>query len=97
MASLPAVHLPLDPRQDLQGALPPRSMLIFSPFLMFTRMHVMFKRAKRKGEEPAFYVIADGVYLGGWPTSPERTLPVIPSVVDCTCELPRNNVVVRFW
>ena len=30
-------------------------------------------------------------YIGGWPSSPKWMPPGNPSVVDCTCELPRRH------
>lgn len=35
--------------------------------------------------------IADGVFVGGWPSSVEHLPPGDPAVIDCTCELPKSS------
>jgi protein-tyrosine phosphatase len=37
--------------------------------------------------------IVEGLYLGGWPFLLKHLPPGGPSVVDCTCELPRSSFV----
>ena len=40
-------------------------------------------------EEP-YTEICEGVFVGGWPSSPDRLPPGNPAIIDCTSELPRK-------
>ncbi|RVW58570.1 Uncharacterized protein YnbD [Vitis vinifera] len=41
-------------------------------------------------EEP-YTEIYEGIYVGGWPSSPDNLPPGDPAIVDCTCEFPRAS------
>jgi hypothetical protein len=58
---------------------------------VLARNYAKVKRFLRK--ENVFDEIAQGLYLGGWPFLPTHLPPGDPSVVDCTCELPRSGFV----
>ncbi|MQM14605.1 hypothetical protein Taro_047539 [Colocasia esculenta] len=45
--------------------------------------------------EPKYSEIAEGLYVGGWPSSPDHLPPGEPAVIDCTCELPRISALTR--
>lgn len=92
-ASHPSVDLPLILGKDSAGRFPLWSKILFGPFLVFARLYVMFKRVRRRGREPVYSEIAEGLFVGGWPTSPAHLPPGNPAVIDCTCELPRSDVV----
>ncbi|KAJ6800976.1 putative uncharacterized protein YnbD [Iris pallida] len=51
------------------------------------------KKLKRK--EAAYNENSEGLYIGGWPSSPDRFPPEEPVVIDCICELPRTSVVSK--
>lgn len=74
------------------GRFPFWSFALFGPFLILARSYAMAKRFLRK-KENVFDEIAQGLYLGGWPFLPAHLPPGGPSVVDCTCELPRSAFV----
>jgi len=38
-------------------------------------------------------MIVEGLYLGGWPFLSKHLPPGSPSVIDCTCELPRSSFI----
>jgi len=40
-------------------------------------------------------MIVEGLYLGGWPFLLKHLPPGNPSVIDCTCELPRSSFVPK--
>ncbi|KAJ6806886.1 putative uncharacterized protein YnbD [Iris pallida] len=54
---------------------------------------LQFKKLKRK--EAAYNENSEGLYIGGWPSSPDRFPPEEPVVIDCICELPRTSVVSK--
>ncbi|KAJ6837047.1 putative uncharacterized protein YnbD [Iris pallida] len=54
---------------------------------------LQFKKLKRK--EAAYNENSEGLYIGGWPSSPDRFPPEEPVVIDCICELPRTSVFLK--
>uniref|UniRef100_A0A0A9HRH3 protein-tyrosine-phosphatase n=1 Tax=Arundo donax TaxID=35708 RepID=A0A0A9HRH3_ARUDO len=66
-------------------------MILFGPFLMLARTYAIVKRFMRK--ESVYDEITEGLYLGGWPFMLKHLPPGGPSVIDCTCELPRSSFV----
>lgn len=92
-ASQPTINLPFILGKDSAGRFPLWSKFLFGPFLVFARLYVVFKRVMRRGREPAYTEVAEGLFVGGWPTSPAHLPPGNPAVIDCTCELPRSDVV----
>ncbi|KAE8797811.1 hypothetical protein D1007_26944 [Hordeum vulgare] len=91
IASHPSVDLPLLLGKASNGSFPLWSWVIFSPFLFFIHLFVLLRRFVKN--EPLYTEIADGVYVGGWPSSVERLPPGEPAVIDCTCELPRSSTI----
>ncbi|KAJ0721668.1 putative protein-tyrosine phosphatase [Helianthus annuus] len=87
LASHPSINLPMLLGKNTDGSFPIWSLIMFSPYLYFVRFFSAVRRLKSR-EDPYSEVI-DGVYVGGWPSSPEKMPPGKPAVVDCTCELPR--------
>ncbi|PWA60973.1 dual specificity protein phosphatase domain-containing protein [Artemisia annua] len=87
LASHPSINLPTILGKNRDGSFPIWSLIIFSPYLYFVRWVAALKRLKRR-EVPYTEVYA-GLYVGGWPFSPERLPPGNPAVIDCTCEFPR--------
>lgn len=75
------------------GKFPLWSRLVFSPFFVWVKLYVLFKSVMTFWMEPAFSEIAEGLYVGGWPTTQEHLPPGKPAVIDCTCELHRFDVV----
>ncbi|XP_008787893.1 uncharacterized protein YnbD-like [Phoenix dactylifera] len=93
IASHPAVNFPSILGKGSDGSFPLWSKLLFGPFLMFVRAYVLFR--KLKSAEPVYNEISDGLYVGGWPSSPNHLPPGEPAVIDCTCELPRSSFVSK--
>ncbi|KAK1647460.1 hypothetical protein QYE76_065265 [Lolium multiflorum] len=91
VASHTAVNVPWILGKTAAGRFPLWSALLFGPFLVLARNYAKVKRFLRK--ENVFDEIAQGLYLGGWPFLPNHLPPGDPSVVDCTCELPRSGFV----
>ncbi|XP_022938722.1 uncharacterized protein LOC111444863 [Cucurbita moschata] len=87
VASLPSINLPLLLGKKPDGTFPIWSIVIFAPFLLFIRYLPSFRGLYLR-EDP-YTEIFEGLYVGGWPTSPDRLPPCNPAIVDCTCELPR--------
>lgn len=88
IASLPSINLPLLLGKKSDGTFPVWSIVIFGPFLFFVRF-LPSLRGLYLRDDP-YSEICEGVYVGGWPCSPDRLPPGTPAVVDCTCELPRR-------
>ena len=88
IASHPAIDLPLLLGKASDGSFPLWSWIMFSPFLLFIHMFVLLRRFVKN--EPLYTEIADGVFVGGWPSSVEHLPPCDPAVIDCTCELPKS-------
>uniref|UniRef100_A0A1D1YMN6 Uncharacterized protein ynbD n=1 Tax=Anthurium amnicola TaxID=1678845 RepID=A0A1D1YMN6_9ARAE len=93
VASHPAVNLPLLLGKSSDGSFPLWSMLLFGPYLAFIRIFVFLRRLK--SGEPAYSEVAEGLYVGGWPSSLDHLPPGEPAVIDCTCELPRSSALSR--
>lgn len=93
IASLPLVNLPILLAKNTDGTFPIWSKLIFSPYLYFVRGFSALRRLF-SGEAP-YSEISDGLYVGGWPSSPDKLPPGNPAIIDCTCELPRRSEFLR--
>lgn len=87
IASIPLIDLPLLLAKRRDGTFPIWSLILFSPYLYFARAFSALRRLF-SGEEP-YTEVSEGVFVGGWPCSPEKMPPGNPAVVDCTCEFPR--------
>lgn len=87
IASHPSIDLPLLLGKTSDGTFPLVSLIIFSPYLYFVRIFSALRR--RKSSEPPYSKVHDGLYVGGWPSSPEKMPPGDPAIIDCTCEFPR--------
>ncbi|KAK4750276.1 hypothetical protein SAY87_027725 [Trapa incisa] len=86
-ASHPWINLPMLLGKGSDGSFPIWSIVIFSPYLYFVRVF-SFMRRLLSGEAP-YSEVYEGVYVGGWPSSPDKMPPGGPAIVDCTCEFPR--------
>ncbi|KAL6640804.1 hypothetical protein ACP70R_021927 [Stipagrostis hirtigluma subsp. patula] len=93
IASHTAINVPWILGKNSVGRFPVWSFVLFGPFLMLARTYAMVKRFMRK--EAVYDKIADGLYLGGWPFLLKHLPPGGPSVIDCTCELPRSSFVPK--
>ncbi|TKW07857.1 hypothetical protein SEVIR_7G335200v4 [Setaria viridis] len=91
IASHNAINLPWILGKNSVGRFPLWSIVLFGPFLMLARAYAMVKRYMRK--ESVYDKIVEGLYLGGWPFLLKHLPPGSPSVIDCTCELPRSSFV----
>ncbi|GAV58387.1 DSPc domain-containing protein [Cephalotus follicularis] len=87
IASHPSINLPMLLGKNPDGTFPIWSIIMFSPYMCFVRIFSTLRRFL-SGEEP-YSEICDGLYVGGWPSSPESLPPGNPAIIDCTCELPR--------
>ncbi|KAF5957483.1 hypothetical protein HYC85_004708 [Camellia sinensis] len=88
IASHPLLNLPMLLGKNPDGTFPIWSLIMFSPYLYFVRGFSVLQRLW-SGEAP-HSEICEGLYVRGWPYSPEKLPPGNPAIVDCTCELPRN-------
>ncbi|CAL4911538.1 unnamed protein product [Urochloa decumbens] len=91
IASHNAINLPWILGKNSVGRFPLWSIVLFGPFLMLARTYAKVKRYMRK--ESVYDNIVEGLYLGGWPFLLKHLPPGSPSVIDCTCELPRSSFV----
>ncbi|CAA7400221.1 unnamed protein product [Spirodela intermedia] len=89
ITSHPSLNLPLLLGKSSDGTFPLWSILLFAPYLVFIRIFVFLRRLKSR--EPVYSEIIQGLYVGGWPSSPHHLPPGDPAVIDCTCELPRSS------
>ncbi|EOY13620.1 hypothetical protein QUC31_002365 [Theobroma cacao] len=87
IASHPSINLPMILGKNPDGTFPIWSKIMFFPYLYFVRAFSMLRRFV-SGEEP-YSQICEGVYVGGWPSSPSLLPPGNPAIVDCTSEFPR--------
>lgn len=87
LASHPSVNVPLLLGKRPDGSFPIWSLIMFSPYIYFVRTF-SFLRRLNSGEEP-YSQVSEGLYVGGWPSSPSKLPPGNPAIIDCTCELPR--------
>lgn len=88
VASHPFINLPMLLGKGSDGNFPIWALAIFSPYLYFVRAFSALRRM-RSGEPP-YNEICEGLYVGGWPSSPDKLPPGNPAIIDCTCEFPRN-------
>lgn len=89
IASHPSIDLPMLLGKSSDGSFPIWSLIMFSPYLYFVRIFSALRRM-RSGE-PSYTEISEGLYVGGWPSSPDKLPPGDPAIIDCTCELPRKT------
>lgn len=87
IASHPSINIPKLLGKNPDGTFPVWALIMFSPYLYFVRFFSDLRRLS-SGEDP-YNEIVEGLYVGGWPYSPEKIPPGNPAIVDCTCELPR--------
>ncbi|DBB06424.1 hypothetical protein WJX77_007711 [Trebouxia sp. C0004] len=71
------------------GSIPYWNLVILWPYHVGLRSKLWIQR--RISTEPHWTLITDGWYIGGWPSSSKWMPPGNPSIVDCTCELPRRH------
>ncbi|KAL6586300.1 hypothetical protein OROMI_001288 [Orobanche minor] len=89
IASHPSINLPILLGKSSDGKIPIWSLILFSPHLYFVRAFSALRRLT-SGEAP-YTEITQGLYVGGWPYSPDKCPPGKPAIIDCTCELPRKK------
>lgn len=89
LASHPFINLPMLLGKNPDGSFPLWSIIMFSPYLILVRIFSLLRRLI-SGEEP-YSEICEGVYVGGWPYSPDKLPPGDPAIIDCTCEFPRKS------
>ncbi|KAL6125471.1 hypothetical protein ACLB2K_073528 [Fragaria x ananassa] len=88
VASHPSKNLPMLLGKSSDGCFPIWSIIMFSPYLYFVRLFSALRRLC-SGEAP-YSQVGEGLYVGGWPSSPDKLPPGNPAIIDCTCELPRS-------
>ncbi|XP_052199665.1 uncharacterized protein LOC127806420 [Diospyros lotus] len=88
IAAHPSINLPMLLAKNSDGTFPIWSLIIFSPYLYFVRLFSALRRLV-SGEAP-YSEVYEGLFVGGWPYSPEKLPPGKPAIIDCTCELPRK-------
>ncbi|GFR52561.1 hypothetical protein Agub_g15150, partial [Astrephomene gubernaculifera] len=72
------------------GLLHPLSWLLLLPYHLGLRVKLAAQRLV--SSEPLYNRVLPGWYIGGWPwAGPSELPPDCPSVLDCTCELPRTH------
>uniref|UniRef100_A0A0D9XX00 Uncharacterized protein n=1 Tax=Leersia perrieri TaxID=77586 RepID=A0A0D9XX00_9ORYZ len=91
VASHNSINIPWILGKNSKGRFPLWSNVLFGPFLVLARVYATVKRHMRK--EAVYDMITEGLYLGGWPFMLKHLPPGDPSVIDCTCELPRSDFV----
>ena len=84
-ASHPSINLPMLLGKSSDGSFPIWSIIMFSPYLYFVRFFSALRRLC-SGEAPT---ASESLYVGGWPSSPDKLPPGNPAIIDCTAELPR--------
>lgn len=89
IAAHPLINLPMLLGKNPDGSFPIWAIIMFSPFLYFVRLFSILRRFSNR-EEP-YTEIYEGIYVGGWPSSPDNLPPGDPAIVDCTCEFPRAS------
>lgn len=89
IASHPSINLPMLLGKNRDGSIPIWSIIMFSPYLCFVRVFSILRRFL-SGEEPHSEIL-EGLYVGGWPSSPANMPPGNPAIIDCTCEFPRRS------
>ena len=93
IASHPSDNLPILSAKNTDGTFPIWSKLIFGPYWYFVRNFSALQRLFTR--EAPYSEICDGLYVGGWPSSPDKLPPGNPAIIDCTCELPRRSEFMR--
>ncbi|XP_075495339.1 uncharacterized protein LOC142532778 [Primulina tabacum] len=88
IASHPSINLPMLLGKGSDGKFPIWSLVMFSPYLYFVRAFSAVRRFTSR-EDP-YSKISEGLYVGGWPYSPDKLPPGNLAIIDCTCELPRK-------
>ncbi|KAM1251847.1 hypothetical protein ACFX13_040755 [Malus domestica] len=88
LAAHPLIDLPMLLGKNPDGSFPTWSVIMFSPYLYFVRFSSAFQRLHSR--EALYTEISEGLFVGGWPSSPDKLPPGDPAIVDCTCELPRK-------
>ncbi|KAJ4827292.1 hypothetical protein Tsubulata_051368 [Turnera subulata] len=87
LASHPSINLPMLLGKNPDGSIPIWSKIMFGPYLYIVRAFSLVRRYSL--DEDSYTEVCEGVYVGGWPHSPDKLPPGNPAIVDCTCELPR--------
>ncbi|XP_017180175.2 uncharacterized protein [Malus domestica] len=88
LAAHPSIDLPMLLGKNPDGSFPVWSIIMFSPYLYFVRFFSALRRLRSR--EAPYTEICEGLFVGGWPSSPDKLPPGDPAIVDCTCELPRK-------
>ncbi|KAJ4720587.1 Dual specificity phosphatase protein [Melia azedarach] len=86
-ASHELINLPMLLGKKSDGSFPIWSIIMFSPYIYFVRTFSILRRLS-SGEEP-YSEVSEGLYVGGWPSSPSKLPPGNPAIIDCTCEFPK--------
>ncbi|GLI61231.1 hypothetical protein VaNZ11_003531 [Volvox africanus] len=73
----------------MSGYIHPLSWLFMLPYHLGLRIKLGTQRLV--STEPLYNRVLPGWYIGGWPWSGSELPSDSPSVVDCTCELPRTH------
>ena len=89
LAAHPLINLPMLLGKNPDGSFPIWAIVMFSPFLYFLRFCSMLRRFSSR--EESYTEICEGIYVGGWPSSPDKLPPGDPAFVDGTCEFPRAS------
>ncbi|KAG2447196.1 hypothetical protein HYH02_007938 [Chlamydomonas schloesseri] len=74
--------------KNLGGTIHPLSWLLMAPYHLGLRLKLGVQRLI--SAEPLYNRVLPGWYIGGWPWSAGELPSDSPSVLDCTCELPRT-------
>ncbi|KAJ7974888.1 Dual specificity phosphatase protein [Quillaja saponaria] len=89
IASNPTINLPMLLGKNPDGSFPIWALIMFSPYLYFVRLFSAIRRLRSR--EAPYSEVSEGLYVGGWPSSPDKLPPGDPAIIDCTCELPRMS------
>ncbi|KAG2444456.1 hypothetical protein HXX76_001209 [Chlamydomonas incerta] len=74
--------------KNLGGSIHPLSWVLMLPYHLGLRVKLGLQRLV--STEPLYNRVLPGWYIGGWPWSAGELPAEVPSVLDCTCELPRT-------
>eukprot|EP00850_Spirogloea_muscicola_P011227 SM000069S20664 [mRNA] locus=s69:63553:65622:- [translate_table: standard] len=88
VAALPVVNFTALFWKGPSGRLPLASYILFWPYQIPLRLYVLLRRLAT--DEPVYNKVADGFYVGGWPSAAKDVPPGDVAVIDCTCELSRT-------
>eukprot|EP00850_Spirogloea_muscicola_P007280 SM000036S13324 [mRNA] locus=s36:613379:615629:+ [translate_table: standard] len=89
VAALPVVNFTALFWKGPLGRLPLASYILFWPYQIPLRLYVLLRRLAT--DEPVYNKVADGFYVGGWPSTAKDVPPGDVAVIDCTCELSRTS------